>query len=203
MGSPVTFIWGPPGTGKTFTIAHLLAAHIAKGERVLVTSHTNAAIDQILLESVKDKKGHSFEGPLAATIRADRQDVLLRIGQVVDRKIPENVRLDKIVKARSEDLGKKVKELEEQLKPLHKIIQWGEKGISAWDELDYVKKNIAQKQVELNIIDSRQGQAKDNLLIMEAHELTFHESYKLAQKAWFFREKKMSKALKQLNTAHQ
>ncbi len=200
LGSPVTFIWGPPGTGKTFTIAHLLAAYIARGERVLVASHTNAAIDQILLETVKSKKEHDSEGLLAAAVRVDRQDVLLRLGQAVDRKIPENVRLDKIVETMSEDLGKKVAELEEQLKPLYKIIQWGEKGIAAWDQLEFVKQNIAQKQEGLNIIENRREQAEDHLIIMEAHVVTFHESYAKAQRAWLFRKKKMSKALEQLNT---
>lgn len=41
-------IWGPPGTGKTTTLAVLVAEMVARGERVLLTSNTHAALDQVL-----------------------------------------------------------------------------------------------------------------------------------------------------------
>src|SRR5207253_10253340 len=53
LGSNVTFIWGPPGTGKTFVIARLITALVRTDERVLVTSHTKAAVDQALYEATK------------------------------------------------------------------------------------------------------------------------------------------------------
>lgn len=41
-------IWGPPGTGKTTTLAVLVDELVARGERVLLTSNTHAALDQVL-----------------------------------------------------------------------------------------------------------------------------------------------------------
>lgn len=41
-------IWGPPGTGKTTTLAVLVSAMVAGGDRVLLTSNTHAALDQVL-----------------------------------------------------------------------------------------------------------------------------------------------------------
>ncbi len=41
-------ILGPPGTGKTMTISEIAAACAARRQRVLVTSHTNRAIDNVL-----------------------------------------------------------------------------------------------------------------------------------------------------------
>ena len=41
-------IWGPPGTGKTTTLAVLVAELARRGERVLLTSNTHAALDQVL-----------------------------------------------------------------------------------------------------------------------------------------------------------
>lgn len=41
-------IWGPPGTGKTTTLAVLVTELVKRGERVLLTSNTHAALDQIL-----------------------------------------------------------------------------------------------------------------------------------------------------------
>lgn len=48
LGSDVTFIWGPPGTGKSATIARLSREFIDRGKTVLVVAHTNVAIDSLL-----------------------------------------------------------------------------------------------------------------------------------------------------------
>ncbi len=41
-------ILGPPGTGKTRTITEIVAACARRRERILVTSHTNRAVDNVL-----------------------------------------------------------------------------------------------------------------------------------------------------------
>lgn len=44
-----TYIWGPPGTGKTYTLARIVASHYRKGRKVLVLAQSNAAIDVLML----------------------------------------------------------------------------------------------------------------------------------------------------------
>jgi AAA domain len=46
--SDLAFIWGPPGTGKTVTLTHVIEELLAQGKRILLASTTNAAIDQVL-----------------------------------------------------------------------------------------------------------------------------------------------------------
>lgn len=46
--SDLAFVWGPPGTGKTMTLSHVVEELLAQGQRILLASTTNAAIDQIL-----------------------------------------------------------------------------------------------------------------------------------------------------------
>lgn len=41
-------IWGPPGTGKTTTLAVLVSELALRSERLLLTSNTHAALDQVL-----------------------------------------------------------------------------------------------------------------------------------------------------------
>lgn len=41
-------VLGPPGTGKTRTITQIAVACAARGERILVTSYTNRAVDNVL-----------------------------------------------------------------------------------------------------------------------------------------------------------
>ena len=45
----VTFIWGPPGTGKTETLANIALEHIGNGRRVLMLSYSNVSVDGALL----------------------------------------------------------------------------------------------------------------------------------------------------------
>lgn len=47
--NPVTFIWGPPGTGKTSTLGHIMAELLLEGKQVLFVSNTNRAVDVGLL----------------------------------------------------------------------------------------------------------------------------------------------------------
>ncbi|PLS18280.1 DNA helicase [Bacillus sp. M6-12] len=49
--NPVTYVWGPPGTGKTHTLARVAANKYLKGERVLIVSHSNQAVDVLAQET--------------------------------------------------------------------------------------------------------------------------------------------------------
>lgn len=48
----ITFIWGPPGTGKTETLANVAIDHIKNNRRVLMLSYSNVSVDQALLRVV-------------------------------------------------------------------------------------------------------------------------------------------------------
>ncbi len=52
LSQKVTFVWGPPGTGKTKTMAALAACLIMGGRRVLLSALSNAALDTLLLSTV-------------------------------------------------------------------------------------------------------------------------------------------------------
>ena len=45
LQEPISFIWGPPGTGKTKTLGMTVASLVHAGESVLVVAHSNAAVD--------------------------------------------------------------------------------------------------------------------------------------------------------------
>jgi len=55
----VTFVWGPPGTGKTYTLARTAANKYFQKKKVLILSHSNQAVDVLMSEMtdfIKRKK---------------------------------------------------------------------------------------------------------------------------------------------------
>ena len=46
---PITIVWGPPGTGKTHTLADISLDNIEQGHRVLMLSYSNVSVDGALL----------------------------------------------------------------------------------------------------------------------------------------------------------
>ncbi|MFB6095332.1 MAG: AAA domain-containing protein, partial [Halodesulfurarchaeum sp.] len=79
-------VHGPPGTGKTYTIATLVEALVERGDRVLLAAFTNRAVDNAL-ESLRN---HDFEDVVRVGtetgVRADMQDIRLdRDGDPAER----------------------------------------------------------------------------------------------------------------------
>ncbi|WP_160722868.1 AAA domain-containing protein [Bacillus sp. USDA818B3_A] len=62
--NPVTFVWGPPGTGKTYTLARTAANKYLQRKRVLILSQSNQAVNVLIgeLTDFINKKGSFREG---------------------------------------------------------------------------------------------------------------------------------------------
>lgn len=78
IGRDLTFIWGPPGTGKTRTIGGLTTELHQRARSVLLVSHTNAAVDQALLRVVDEIEEEELE-----------QGLVLRLGETKERMVAE------------------------------------------------------------------------------------------------------------------
>ncbi|MGD9933931.1 MAG: AAA domain-containing protein [Dehalococcoidia bacterium] len=57
LANPVTFIWGPPGTGKTTTVGALMAEAERIGLRCLLVAYSNAAVDVAMLQTASHFQG--------------------------------------------------------------------------------------------------------------------------------------------------
>ena len=64
--NPVTFVWGPPGTGKTYTLGRVAANKYFKENKVLILSQSNQAVDVLMTEISRfvQKKDRFQEGDL-------------------------------------------------------------------------------------------------------------------------------------------
>ena len=101
LGRDTTFIWGPPGTGKTSTIGAIGEELWNADRSVLLVSHTNAAVDQALLRI-----------GLALGEKAEDGSVL-RVGAPKDLRLLEHPRLlvETHIQERAEVLEREESEL--------------------------------------------------------------------------------------------
>lgn len=59
LNQPITFVWGPPGTGKTETLAKISIEHMKIGHKILMLSYSNVSVDaaiQRLFKHIPDSK---------------------------------------------------------------------------------------------------------------------------------------------------
>lgn len=91
FGEPLTLIWGPPGTGKTHTVAHILvgyalAAQAAKKPlRILVTAFTHHAIVNVLRKLAELARAYHLPPETLSIIK------LVGSGNAADEELPPGV----------------------------------------------------------------------------------------------------------------
>lgn len=80
LNKDITFIWGPPGTGKSFTLASIIYALYSLGEdRTAVCCLSNVAVDQLVnkvVDVIKDEKREVNVGELCRAGRTLDERVL-------------------------------------------------------------------------------------------------------------------------------
>lgn len=117
LGSEVAYVIGPPGTGKTATLAELAKQHVRVGRSVLIAAHTNIAVDNAILKLAEYSVG---DQPLV-------EGRIIRFGpaqskQVVDH---EYVNPRNVARRISQDLERQrhviENQLEETLRPLRRV----------------------------------------------------------------------------------
>ena len=106
---------GPPGTGKSHTIANLIADLLAKGKRVLVTAETSKALD-VLLDKIPGEIRDLCVTALGSS-REERQ----RLQKSVSKILNEAARLS-VPKARKEQEDQ-IDQLQAQIENLRSQIQ--------------------------------------------------------------------------------
>ena len=78
----IVTVWGPPGTGKTYTMAKIANSYIAQGKSVLIVSHSNVSVDGVIKQVVK------MRGTDMQSILEDGK--ILRFGYVRDDELSQN-----------------------------------------------------------------------------------------------------------------
>jgi superfamily I DNA and/or RNA helicase len=163
----ISIIWGPPGTGKSHTLAGIIDTFYKKREKTLVTCIANVAVDSITIKLIEllQKQNLLIE-----------QGEILRIGHTRDKKLletaylfPDN-RATKLIRERILDIDSNLQNakkghelgLKKERQDLREKLK---KEVSALTENSIITFSTASKFFIDSILNSKEY---DNLIIDEA-----------------------------------
>lgn len=150
---PLTYVWGPPGTGKTHTLARITESFIKKGYKVLLVSHSNTAVDGAIkgVAEVLLKTNYYNDGKI------------IRLGSTPDESLASNyelVLLDNIAakfgKALNEekkDLEKQQENIETRLSKVGIILDKVQSKNNIQQNIDQAKKKFKEISFSINYAD--------------------------------------------------
>lgn len=76
----ITVVWGPPGTGKTHTMAKIAIDNIEQGKSVLIVSHSNVSVDGVIKKVIKMLRANK-------DVKKITDGAILRYGYVRDSEL--------------------------------------------------------------------------------------------------------------------
>lgn len=93
QGQPFTLVWGPPGTGKTETLARTVECFIKQSMKVLVVAHSNAAVDEAMedIAEVLKRTEYYNQGQLIRFGNYQKKTLETEYSLVLPEKIAEKL----------------------------------------------------------------------------------------------------------------
>ena len=112
LGHDISFLWGPPGTGKTKCLSSLISVFYDIPERTIIGSNTNQAVDQVLLKLCRDL--------VANGRRSELEDgKIIRVGQIQNGELfsefGDLINLKKITERKSQKIQLEIIQKETQI----------------------------------------------------------------------------------------
>lgn len=155
LQNDITYIWGPPGTGKTTVIGKIVRQLYENNRNVLVVSHTNTAVDGAI-EKISDLRCDDCTCPV------------LRLG-IFQKTLPVEVSLKYHIKLLGEELFERQEELKLQREVKNKRVS-AISGILAkfyWVS----KQNISKLAAEIESLSELESKRSDAFIdYIEASE---------------------------------
>ena len=172
LSNDITYIWGPPGTGKTTVIGQIIDELFKRDRSVLVVSHTNMAVDGAIEKADKAYSGTYHND--------DESYPILRIG-VPARRLPDRVLLSHHVSLLGKELYEQKAFLEKQQAELiqrnNEILPMLAKDVwvkeNKLENIEEILQIIAKYETKLNEIQNE----IENISVAIQREKAIHPEY--------------------------
>lgn len=154
LANEISWLWGPPGTGKTRTLTVLTRLLYDDGKRILICSNTNQAVDQVLLQLCREIR--------QAGDAALDEGRVVRLGRIehddLRREFEDTITIEGIVARKSEELQRRKTQIETELLRLGDEIAGAEAILRRFVELDGAEAALASAHAELSHAESKFNQ---------------------------------------------
>jgi hypothetical protein len=158
LANEISWLFGPPGTGKTDTLSALTRSLYETGKRVLICSNTNQAVDQLLQKLCR--KMRETNDPALDEGRVVR---LGRIEGELDREFGEFITPERIAERKSAALVERKREIESLLERLGREVANAEEVLRRFAHLDDTRRAEAGAKQKLQNAERERNQAQSVL----------------------------------------
>jgi hypothetical protein len=106
LGSEAIYIWGPPGTGKSMTLSFLADILIKRDLSILISAHTNEAVDNLMEKVVDSFSDEQIEAGQIIRWRVTHSEKIQHItpGSIISAKSDQVFRQIAVLRNKKEKL---------------------------------------------------------------------------------------------------
>jgi ssDNA-binding Zn-finger/Zn-ribbon topoisomerase 1 len=149
----ITYIWGPPGCGKTYTLAEVVRTAFEAGRRILICSNTNRAVDQVLYRICET---------LTISHPAMQEGRIVRMGRIADDKLAneysEYVTVEGIGARLSRELAARLQQLQDEIAQIDARSAAARRIIELFSRLETSEQRMRSLQESVNVA-AREGKS--------------------------------------------
>ncbi len=197
----IAIIWGPPGTGKTATIARAIESHLNLGRKVLLLSHSNNAVDQALEKVAEQTKNNYYKDCKLVRLGTPKAEMQQKFQSTYPR-----VLIDNITELKSKELINEKESLNNKIEDLKSLKLDFEQIIILNQEIKIILRQVEKYNGEINLQENKIKYLKNEVPGLQLQIKSFNEKLLKAKNAGFLKKTflgldpvKIESNLRQLN----
>jgi ssDNA-binding Zn-finger/Zn-ribbon topoisomerase 1/predicted nucleic acid-binding Zn-ribbon protein len=186
LSNEIFYLWGPPGTGKTFTLSSVSGLLFDAGKKTLICSNTNQAVDQVLYALCNGL------GPHHPAMEAGQ---IVRIGKIAFEELTRDyhayVTLDGITERKSADLKRRKEQLESEVERITAIAARAQRILDDFQRLDAIVRSVEMNTRDANNLKHRRETCEAELRALRQNLQTLRGQLKAFEDAWAIKRRFM------------
>jgi len=163
LANNVSYLWGPPGTGKTRTLGALVDLLFDMKKRVLVCSNTNQAVDQVLLKICN---------LFGITHSALQEGKVIRIGKIHHQELASEfypfVSVEGISERKSKDLVAEKDQIIGKILKIQDRLRDAQQTKDLFQKHENEQKELQGISKRLETLNLKQASAKQEINVTQA-----------------------------------